>query len=60
MDIHRSTASRILGIDMDAVDKQSRQMAKAISFGTLYGQGGEGLRAYARGFGVEMTAKQTK
>ncbi|NLN92720.1 MAG: hypothetical protein GX130_05330 [Candidatus Hydrogenedens sp.] len=60
VDIHQSTASRILGVDMAKVDEQSRQMAKVISFGTLYGQSGEGLRTYARDFGVEMTAVEAR
>ena len=60
VDIHRQTAAMVFGVGMDAVTKEQRQMAKAISFGTLFGQGGEGLRSYARGFGVEMTVGEAK
>ena len=58
-DLHRLTASLVLDIAPLAVTQQQRQMAKALNFGTLYGQGGEGLRIYARtNYGVELTAKK--
>jgi DNA polymerase-1 len=58
-DLHRLTASRVLGIPPEAVTKEQRQMAKAVGFGTLYGQGGKGLCGYAKGtYHVELTLEQ--
>ena len=55
-DLHRKTAAAVLGIEPDAVTKGQRQMAKAVNFGLLFGQGAKGLQAYARAsYGVEMT-----
>jgi DNA polymerase-1 len=55
-DIHKQSAARIAGIPVDAVTKDQRQQAKAVSFGSLYGQGAQGLAdsAFAR-FGVELS-----
>jgi DNA polymerase-1 len=38
-DIHRSTASKIFGIEESAVTKDHRTQAKAINFGIIYGMG---------------------
>jgi DNA polymerase I-like protein with 3'-5' exonuclease and polymerase domains len=60
-DIHKATAARILGIAIDAVTDAQRQEAKAVSFGSLYGQGAQGLAdsAYVR-FEVEMSLAQAQ
>ncbi|SFM74584.1 DNA polymerase I-3'-5' exonuclease and polymerase domains [Nitrosomonas communis] len=46
-DTHRLTAALILGKEPDEVSKEERQLAKAVNFGLLYGQGAEGLQGYA-------------
>lgn len=54
-DLHTQTAAIILGIDLSKVSKEQRQMAKAVNFGILFGQGAKGLAAYAkRSYGVNM------
>jgi DNA polymerase-1 len=60
-DIHSATAARILGIPVKEVTDGQRQEAKAVSFGSLYGQGAQGLAdsAYIR-FKVEMTLAQAQ
>jgi len=42
-DIHRKTASDILGVDISNVTKQMRYQAKAVNFGILYGISSFGL-----------------
>ncbi len=37
-----------MGIDPKEVSKEQRQMAKAVNFGILFGQGARGLAAYAQ------------
>lgn len=55
-DLHTLTAAMILGKPAAEVTKSDRQLAKAVNFGLLYGQGAEGLQRYARqSYGVEMT-----
>lgn len=56
VDPHKLTASLILGKPVADVTKEERQLAKAVNFGLLFGQGAKGLAAYAAGtYGVEMT-----
>ena len=58
-DLHRATAAAVLGIEPDAVTKAQRQMAKAVNFGLLFGQGAAGLQRYAKGsYGVDLTATE--
>lgn len=58
-DAHTATAARVLNISLDKVEKQHRQMAKALNFGLLYGMGAAGLAKYAKqGYGVEWTEKE--
>ncbi len=53
-DLHTLTARALLG--KKDVTKADRQLAKAVNFGLLYGQGAKGLMAYALGsFGVSLT-----
>jgi DNA polymerase-1 len=42
-DIHRLTASRVLGIPFDEVTPQERSKAKAVNFGVIYGMSSFGL-----------------
>ncbi len=58
-DLHALTAAAMQEIDMAEVTKDQRQMAKAINFGNLYGQGDEGLARYARNsYGVDMSVDE--
>ncbi len=47
-DLHRKTASLLLGKTEAEVTKEERQMAKALNFGTIYGQGVKRLVDYAK------------
>ena len=42
-DIHKLTASRVLGIPFDDVSLEERSRAKAVNFGVIYGMSGFGL-----------------
>lgn len=42
-DIHKLTASRVLGIPFDDVSIEERSKAKAVNFGVIYGMSGFGL-----------------
>ncbi|MBK9795736.1 MAG: DNA polymerase I [Holophagaceae bacterium] len=44
-DIHRRTASEVMGLPMDQVTADDRSRAKAVNFGLLYGQGAFALAA---------------
>jgi DNA polymerase I-like protein with 3'-5' exonuclease and polymerase domains len=46
-DLHRLTAAAILAKPVGQVTKEDRQLAKAVNFGLLYGQGAAGLVEYA-------------
>ena len=60
-DLHRATAAAVLGIEPGAVTKGQRQMAKAVNFGLLFGQGAAGLQRYAKGsYGVDLTATEAE
>lgn len=43
LDIHTATASEIFSIELKAVTKEQRRIAKAVNFGIAYGQGVFGL-----------------
>jgi DNA polymerase-1 len=47
VDVHRETAARLLKKGVEDVTKDERQLAKAVNFGLLYGQGPGGLTRYA-------------
>ena len=54
-DTHRLTAALILGKEPEEISKDERQLAKAVNFGLLYGQGAPGLQAYAASsYGVNI------
>jgi len=60
-DLHRQTASFVLGKEPDEVTKEDRQLAKAVNFGLLYGQGKDGLIRYAAGsYGVELSSDEAE
>lgn len=43
IDIHAATASKVFGVELDAVDREMRSKAKAVNFGISYGQTAFGL-----------------
>ena len=58
-DTHRLTAAMILAKPAEGVTKAERQLAKAVNFGLLYGQGAKGLQDYAASsYGVEISEKK--
>jgi DNA polymerase I len=60
-DVHTNTAAAILKLSKDKVGKEQRQLAKAVIFGLLYGQGAKGLAIYAkRQYGVDMTEEEAE
>lgn len=60
-DIHKITASIILGKPEDQLTKEERKMAKAVNFGLVYGMGWPKLIIYARdNYGVDLTEAQAQ
>jgi DNA polymerase-1 len=60
-DLHRETAAAVLGKPLEQITKEDRQLAKAVNFGLLYGQGAEGLVKYAAAnYGVTLTSSEAK
>jgi DNA polymerase-1 len=58
-DLHKLTASVVLGKPETEVTKGDRQLSKAVNFGLLYGQSAPGLVRYAAtSYGVTMTGDQ--
>lgn len=55
-DIHAATAAKVLGIDINEVDKDQRRIAKTVNFGLVYGQGAFGL---AQSTGMSREEAQT-
>ncbi|MGA2569384.1 MAG: DNA polymerase I [Terracidiphilus sp.] len=45
IDIHAMTASEVFGVPVDTMDKQTRNRAKAVNFGIVYGISAFGLAA---------------
>jgi DNA polymerase-1 len=43
LDVHKATASRILGIAPEMVDKRARDLGKVLNFGIVYGETAYGL-----------------
>ena len=55
-DLHKLTAARIAGVDLEAVTPQRRSAAKPVNFGAIFGQRARGLAAYAwSAYRVDMT-----
>jgi DNA polymerase-1 len=42
-DLHRATASQMLGVPLDQVTPAQREHAKSLNYGIIYGMGAEGL-----------------
>lgn len=42
-DLHRMTASNMLGVPLEAVTTEQRSQAKGLNYGLIYGMGAEGL-----------------
>ena len=60
-DLHRQTASIVLGKPLEDVSKEARQLAKAVNFGLLYGQLAKGLVVYAEtSYGVKLNIEQAR
>lgn len=60
-DTHAITAGMLLNKQPEEVTKQERQLAKAVNFGLLYGQGAKGLKDYASSsYGVEISESEAK
>ncbi len=60
-DLHRLTAAKVLGLSLDQVEKEQRQLAKALNFGLLYGMGAKALQAYAAtNYKVTLSEDQAK
>ena len=58
-DLHKLTASVVLGKPATDVTKGDRQLSKAVNFGLLYGQSAPGLVKYAAtSYGVTMSGDQ--
>jgi len=58
-DIHKKTASAMLGKPIEEVTKEDRQKAKAINFGKPGGMGAKNLMEYAAAnYGVYMTIEE--
>nr|WP_281721132.1 DNA polymerase [Nitrosomonas nitrosa] len=60
-DTHQLTAALILGKKPEDVSKEERQLAKAVNFGLLYGQGAAGLQEYAsNSYGVDISMHEAE
>ncbi len=60
-DLHRFTASLILGKTYEDVTKEERQMAKAINFGLIYGISPRSLMEYARNnYGIDISMREAQ
>ena len=55
------TAARLLGVASEQVTSESRQLAKAVNFGLLYGMGARTLQTYARqNYRVRLTSTEAE
>ena len=60
-DLHRFTASLILGKPYDEISKEERQMAKAINFGLIYGISPRSLMEYAENnYSINISLKDAE
>jgi DNA polymerase-1 len=58
-DLHKLTAAKVLGISLEEVGKEHRQLAKALNFGLLYGMGAKRLQGNAATeYKVSLTESQ--
>lgn len=56
LDIHKATASRIMGKEMEDVTKEERSLGKTVNFGILFGQTAYGLSSML-GIDVEKASE---
>ena len=60
-DLHRQTASIVLGKPVEDISNEDRQLAKAVNFGLLYGQSAKGLVRYAEtSYGVKLDTEKAR
>jgi DNA polymerase-1 len=60
-DLHTLTAASILGKAAADVNRDDRQLAKAVNFGLLFGQRWKGLKQYAKSnYGLALTDRQAR
>ena len=60
-DLHRLSASLMLGKSIDAINPEERQAAKAVNFGLIYAMGAAGLKQYSmQSYGVNITLEQAE
>ena len=60
-DLHKLTASTVLGKPLEQVTKHDRQLSKAVGFGLLYGQSAKGLVRYAASsYGVQLADEEAQ
>ena len=60
-DLHKMTAAAVLQKPIEEVTKADRQMAKAVSFGFLYGQSAKGFVTYARtNYGLNLSLEDAE
>jgi len=58
-DLHWATAAAVLSKPPSDVTRNDRQLAKAVNFGFLYGQGAKGFRLYARTqYGIVLSLEE--
>jgi DNA polymerase-1 len=60
-DLHRLTASLVLGKQEELITKDERQKAKAVNFGFLYGQGWQSFKGFAKSeYDVDLSDKEAQ
>ena len=60
-DLHQENAAMMAGVALEAVTKEMRSAAKAVTFGALYGIGATALAGYAfANYGVEMSVAEAE
>lgn len=60
-DIHAVTASQVLKVPLEKVEKKHRQSAKGINFGLVYGQTAGGLKEFAKKeYKVDFTVDEAR
>ncbi|ADC89878.1 DNA-directed DNA polymerase [Thermocrinis albus DSM 14484] len=59
-DLHRYTASILLGKREEDITKEERQLAKAVNFGLIYGISAKGLSQYAATYGIDLPVEEAQ
>jgi DNA polymerase-1 len=56
LDVHRLTASKLIGCMPEAVTKEQRQLAKGVNFGLIYGASAKTLQIYMKeNYGISIS-----